>query len=95
VNDSWNVTSRGQHVAKSTVQRDRRIHAPENREENVDQEISSTSALQEDSQRGQDDGEDDLADIAVQGVSYCTWQAVNVSSGKYGTYLAVKGILAI
>jgi hypothetical protein len=32
----------------------------------VDQEVSTTSALQEDTQRRQDDGEDDLADIAVQ-----------------------------
>jgi hypothetical protein len=32
----------------------------------VDQEISTTSALQEDTQRRQDDGEDDLADIAVE-----------------------------
>lgn len=29
----------------------------------VDQEISTTSALQEDTQRRQDDGEDDLADV--------------------------------
>jgi hypothetical protein len=95
VNDSWNVTSRGQQVAKSLVQRDRRVHVPKNREEDVDQEISSTSALQEDSQRGQDDGENDLADIAVQEVSYYAWQTFKVNSGKYGTYLAVKGILAI
>lgn len=32
----------------------------------VDQEVSTTSALQEDTQRRQDDGEDDLADIAVE-----------------------------
>jgi hypothetical protein len=32
----------------------------------VDQEVSTTSALQEDTQRGQDDGEDDLADITVE-----------------------------
>lgn len=31
----------------------------------VDQEVSTTSALQEDTQRGQDDGEDDLADVTV------------------------------
>ena len=29
----------------------------------VDQQVSTTSALQEDTQRRQDDGEDDLADI--------------------------------
>ena len=31
----------------------------------VDQEVSTTSALQEDTQRRQDDGEDDLADITL------------------------------
>lgn len=34
-----------------------------NGQQNVDQEISTTSALQEDSQRGQNDGKDNLADI--------------------------------
>jgi hypothetical protein len=31
----------------------------------VDQEVSTTSALQENTQRRQDDGEDDLADVTV------------------------------
>jgi hypothetical protein len=31
----------------------------------VDQEVSTTSALQEDTQRRQNDGEDDLADITI------------------------------
>lgn len=35
----------------------------------VDQEVSAASALQEDTQRRQDDGEDDLADIAVKSIS--------------------------
>lgn len=33
---------------------------------NVDQEISTTSALQEDTQRRQDDGEDNLANVTVK-----------------------------
>lgn len=32
----------------------------------VDQEVRAASFLQEDTQRGQDDGEDDLADVTVQ-----------------------------
>lgn len=32
----------------------------------VDQEVSTTSALQEDTQRRQDDGEEDLADVPVE-----------------------------
>jgi hypothetical protein len=35
----------------------------------VDQEIGTTSALQEDTQRGEDDGEDDLADVTVNTVN--------------------------
>jgi hypothetical protein len=35
----------------------------------VDQEVSTASALQEDTQRRQDDGEDDLADITVKSIS--------------------------
>jgi hypothetical protein len=35
----------------------------------VDQEVTTASALQEDTQRRQDDGEDDLADIAVKSIS--------------------------
>lgn len=31
----------------------------------VDQEVRATSALQEDTQRGQDEGQDDLADVSV------------------------------
>ena len=31
----------------------------------VDQQVTTTSALQEDTQRRQDDGKDDLADVAV------------------------------
>ena len=34
-------------------------------EEDVDQEIGSAAALEEDAERGQDDGDDDLADVAV------------------------------
>lgn len=33
-------------------------------QQNVDQEVSTTSALKEDTKRWEDDGEDDLADIA-------------------------------
>jgi hypothetical protein len=32
----------------------------------VDQEVRTTSALQEDTQRRQDDGEDDLADVTIK-----------------------------
>lgn len=35
-----------------------------NCQQNVDQEVSTTSALEEDTKRWEDDGENDLADIA-------------------------------
>jgi hypothetical protein len=45
----------------------------ENGQEDVDEEISIAAALEEDTQRGQDDGKEDLADVAsgvLAGVSY-------------------------
>ena len=36
-----------------------------NGQTDVDQQISTTATLQEDTQRGQDDGKDDLADVAI------------------------------
>lgn len=39
-------------------------HPAENRQTDVDEDISAASSLQEDTQRGQDEGEDDLADVA-------------------------------
>lgn len=35
----------------------------------VDQEIRAATTLQEDTQRGQDDGEDDLANVTRKGIS--------------------------
>ena len=35
----------------------------------VDQEIRAAATLQEDTQRGQDDGEDDLANVTRKGIS--------------------------
>lgn len=35
----------------------------QNGQTDVDQQVSTTSALQEDAQRRQDDGKDDLADV--------------------------------
>ena len=41
-----------------------------NRQQDVDQEISTASALEEDTERRKDDGKNDLADIAGRKVSY-------------------------
>lgn len=37
----------------------------QDRQTDIDQEVSTTSALQEDTQRRQNDGEDDLADVTI------------------------------
>lgn len=39
----------------------------QNGQTDVDQQVSTASALQEDTQRRQDDGEEDLADITTLG----------------------------
>lgn len=36
------------------------------REEDVDQQIGATATLEEDTERWEDDGEDDLADVAAK-----------------------------
>jgi len=41
----------------------------QNGKTNVDEQISAASSLQEDTQRREDDGKDDLADVAVVHVS--------------------------
>ena len=39
------------------------------RQENVDEQVGAASALEEDAERWQEDGEDDLDDVAVKAVS--------------------------
>lgn len=60
----WLTTDRG--VGKGKLTRD----ITKNCQQNVDQEVSTTSALEEDTKRWEDDGENDLADIAIEHVSF-------------------------
>ena len=50
--------------------RDRRCLLAQDCQQNVDQEVCTTSALKEDAERWEDDGKNDLADIAVTDVSF-------------------------
>ena len=51
----------------SNIQRmDNTRNVTQDGQTDVDENVGATSALQEDTQRGQDDGEDDLADIAIK-----------------------------
>ena len=64
----------------------------------VDQEISTATALQEDTQRGQDDRKDDLADIAIIR-KLAVWPEAldrslsNQEVGGENTHEAVKGMV--
>lgn len=50
----------------------------QNRQQDVDEQVGTAAALEEDAERGQDDGEDDLDDVAVMGggVSRRIWDGV-------------------
>jgi hypothetical protein len=63
----------------------------EDGQENVDEEVGVATTLEEDTQRWEHDGEDDLADVAGEAVSSYP-QKHTVASY---TYLAVKGMLAV
>lgn len=63
----------------------------QNCEQDVDQQISTTSTLEEYTKRRQDDGKNDLADIAVNSCQLLFQNAILHLSGP--AYLAVKGIL--
>jgi len=43
-----------------------------NGQQNVDEEISIASSLQEDTQRREDDGKNDLADVSVGNCQLCS-----------------------
>jgi hypothetical protein len=58
----------------------------------VDEEVSTTSSLKEDSKRGEDEGEDKLADVAIP--EPLVKRAVEAQRGySRGTHEAVKGIV--
>lgn len=69
----------------------------------VDEEVSATATLEEDTQRRQDDGEDDLADVTVgYQVSFSCPIHLSVRGerereqvSKFATYEAVNGIVAV
>jgi len=44
-------------------------------QQDVDEEVSTTSALEEDTKRWEDDGENDLADVACGEGHFCDWVA--------------------
>lgn len=62
-------------------------------QQDVDEEVGIATALKEDTERGQDDGEDDLDDVAaVMSVS----SALRHGAGGGGSaYLPVKGMMAV
>jgi len=68
----------------------------EDGQEDVDQEVGAASALEEDAERREEDGKDDLADVAggEEGrVSDGLRQ--RMLGGKLGAYLAVKAMMSV
>lgn len=62
-------------------------------QEDVDEEVGIASALEEDAQRRNEDGEDDLDDVAVE--LSVTRTMLRVDSVRTKTDLAVKGMAAV
>lgn len=68
----------------------------QNGEQDVNEEISVASALEEDTDRREDDGKNDLADITVwYQVKSASIQRCASQGGRIEAYLAVKGIFAV
>lgn len=63
----------------------------QNGEQDVDEEISIAASLKEHSERGEDDGKNDLANIAVK--RRVSFAGAERGRGRNTTYDAVKGIL--
>ena len=62
-------------------------------QEDVDAEVTAAPALEEDTKRGKEDGEDDLADIAVE---VCQFRVAARSGKRMAgeiSYLAVKAMV--
>lgn len=59
-----------QYVSKARCTDTRTMHIPKNGQQDVDEEISSATTLEEDTERWQKNGENDLANIANKKVSY-------------------------
>ena len=66
----------------------------QDREQNVDEEVCIAASLKEDTQRREEDGKDDLADVAES-----AWSALRAhcaeGHGRAATYDAVKGMLTV
>jgi hypothetical protein len=68
----------------------------QNRQQDVDEEIGIATSLEEDTKGWEDDGKDDLADVAVVGpcVSKRRCARKMTEAFEFKTYDAVKGMVA-
>jgi hypothetical protein len=80
-------------VMSSAADSSKRTHRniTKNSQQDVDKEISIAAALEEDAQRWEDDGEQDLADVAVEMLAVVLMQYAKAVQ----TYLAVKGMVSV
>jgi hypothetical protein len=65
VDDAGNVSGR-LLVSPQMTDRLLRGSLPKDGEQNVDEEVAAAATLKEDTERREDDGKDDLADVAVK-----------------------------
>lgn len=67
----------------------------EDGQEDVDQQIRAASALEEDAERGEEDGEDDLADVAREARRVSDGLRARALGLTLGAYLAVKAMMLV
>lgn len=67
----------------------------EDGQEDVDQQVRAASALEEDAERREEDGEDDLADVARGERSVSDGLRERALGWTLGAYLAVKAMISV
>jgi hypothetical protein len=84
-------------MVRLNVQRvDDARNVTQDREQDVDEEIGIATSLKEDTERREDDGKDDLADVAVKrSVSTAGAQRGRGRKAQAITYDAVNGMLTV
>lgn len=66
-------------------------NVPQTRQDDVDDEVGAAATLKEDSERWQEDGEEDLDDVAA---AFSLAMTPRASRRRRAAYLPVKGMMA-
>ena len=90
------VTDVSRRANAATGRRRPTRNVTENGEQDVDEEISIAASLEEDAHRWQENGEDDLDDVAVRRDELVSRGKAIARRGEGGSaYLPVKGIVSV